>query len=111
MIKKHFLGSYSQDLPGHQILCMAGMHGNEHAGITAAQRVLKSLEVLQTPYYGSISFLPGTWLPWKNSNVISISTSTGSGLLPRGKLSRKISPLQKAKKSSFENCSMRSTLF
>jgi succinylglutamate desuccinylase len=42
---KRTLGIYDEGNPGPLIFAIAGMHGNEHAGIDASQLLLKMLEV------------------------------------------------------------------
>ncbi len=42
---KRILGSYSHGLPGPLLICVAGMHGNEWAGVKALDLVMKMLEV------------------------------------------------------------------
>ncbi len=42
---KRVLGTYTQDLPGPLLLCVAGMHGNEWAGVKALDLITKMLEV------------------------------------------------------------------
>ncbi|MDH3648403.1 MAG: succinylglutamate desuccinylase/aspartoacylase family protein [Saprospiraceae bacterium] len=42
---KRNLGSYTQSKPGPLLICLAGLHGNEWAGVNALDLLLKMLEV------------------------------------------------------------------
>lgn len=42
---KRVLGSYTQNKPGPLLICLAGIHGNEWAGVQALDLLLKMLEV------------------------------------------------------------------
>lgn len=53
------LGRYSQTAPGPLVLCIGGMHGNEPAGIFAAQRVLHRLHTSQPTFRGEFVALSG----------------------------------------------------
>jgi len=39
------LGTWDQGLPGPTLLVLAGIHGNEPAGVLAVQRVLEATQV------------------------------------------------------------------
>ncbi len=56
---KRVIGRYSGDRPGPTIVCVAGLHGNEPAGVVALQRVFERLESLRPPFRGEIVGLTG----------------------------------------------------
>ncbi len=65
-VKKRFsqkpsriVGSYSQGLTGPRIFVVAGIHGNEPAGIVALQRLFSQLEASRLPFYGQLVGLRG----------------------------------------------------
>ncbi|RMG68419.1 MAG: hypothetical protein D6715_02315 [Calditrichaeota bacterium] len=53
------VGSYSQGLAGPRIFVVAGIHGNEPAGVVALQRLFAQLESNRAPFYGQIIGLRG----------------------------------------------------
>ena len=61
---KRVLGSYSEGRPGPTLICIAGLHGNEWAGVHATDLLVKMLEVepITNPefiFHGRIIFLLG----------------------------------------------------
>jgi succinylglutamate desuccinylase len=61
---RRIIGSYTQGLPGPLMICTAGLHGNEWAGIKALDLLLKMLEVepITNPdfnFYGKIVAISG----------------------------------------------------
>jgi succinylglutamate desuccinylase len=53
------LGTWDCGRPGPTLLVMAGIHGNEPAGVVAAQRVLGRLQELEVPIRGRVVALAG----------------------------------------------------
>lgn len=53
------LGAWDQGRPGPTVLVLAGIHGNEPAGVLAVQRVLGRLQELETPMRGRLVALAG----------------------------------------------------
>jgi len=53
------LGNWDVGRPGPTLLVLAGMHGNEPAGVVAAQRVLARLQELELPLAGRLVVLVG----------------------------------------------------
>jgi hypothetical protein len=53
------LGSYGGYADGPLVICIGGMHGNEPAGVFAAQRVLQTLQSAQMPFRGEFVALTG----------------------------------------------------
>ena len=53
------IGSYGGPAPGPLIICIGGMHGNEPAGVVAAQRVLRELGSYNPPFKGQLVALAG----------------------------------------------------
>ena len=61
---RRIIGSYTQGLPGPLMICTAGLHGNEWAGVKALDLLLKMLEVepITNPeftFYGKIVAISG----------------------------------------------------
>jgi succinylglutamate desuccinylase len=53
------LGTYERQTAGPLLICIGGMHGNEPAGVIAAQRVLQTLHTQQPPFRGEFVALAG----------------------------------------------------
>lgn len=53
------LGRHDQGVPGPTLLVLAGVHGNEPAGVAAAQRVLAELARRAAPFRGRMVALAG----------------------------------------------------
>ena len=53
------LGTYDGQNAGPLLICIGGMHGNEPAGVIAAQRVLQRLHTQQPPFRGEFVALAG----------------------------------------------------
>jgi predicted deacylase len=53
------LGTYERQTAGPSLICIGGMHGNEPAGVIAAQRVLQTLHTQQPPFRGEFVALAG----------------------------------------------------
>jgi predicted deacylase len=53
------LGRYGGSSPGPLVICIGGMHGNEPAGVFAAQRVLDELRERDPPFRGRLVALAG----------------------------------------------------
>ena len=53
------IGKYSNQKPGPTILCVAGIHGNEPAGVIAAERVQSNLDKIQVSMNGEFIALRG----------------------------------------------------
>lgn len=53
------LGTWDHGRPGPTVLVMAGVHGNEPAGITAVQRVLQHLQEHELPIAGRLCAFAG----------------------------------------------------
>lgn len=56
---KRIIGEYTQKINGPLLICTAGVHGNEIAGIKALERVFKKLEEKQIAIKGSFIGLIG----------------------------------------------------
>lgn len=59
MQEKHILGRYSQDKKGPLFICLAGIHGNEHAGLHAFQEVLAYLQNNTPNFLGELIGIGG----------------------------------------------------
>lgn len=57
--EKHLIGSIVGSQPGPTLLITGGIHGNEPAGVLAAERVLPLLKELRAAIHGEIVFLRG----------------------------------------------------
>jgi predicted deacylase len=53
------LGCYGEQAASPLVICIGGMHGNEPAGVFAAQRVLAELNAHKPPFRGSLLALVG----------------------------------------------------
>jgi predicted deacylase len=53
------LGRYGERTASPLVICIGGMHGNEPAGVFAAQRVLAELNTHKPPFRGSLIALAG----------------------------------------------------
>jgi succinylglutamate desuccinylase len=53
------LGTYSGPEAGPLLICIGGIHGNEPAGVLAAQRVLEQLHTQRPPFRGEFVALAG----------------------------------------------------
>ena len=53
------LGQYGSGTTGPLLIVIAGIHGNEHAGIVAVERVLSTLAREQTPIRGRVVAIVG----------------------------------------------------
>jgi predicted deacylase len=53
------VGGYGGRAPGPLVICLAGMHGNEPAGVFAVQRVLRGLRSIQPAFRGELLALSG----------------------------------------------------
>jgi hypothetical protein len=53
------LGRYGEPAAAPLVICIGGMHGNEPAGVFAAQRVLSELHAYNPPFRGSLIALAG----------------------------------------------------
>lgn len=53
------LGTWDQGLPGPTLLMLAGIHGNEPAGVSAVQRVFAALQERRLPIAGRLVALAG----------------------------------------------------
>jgi predicted deacylase len=53
------IGRYGGRTAGPLVICIGGMHGNEPAGVFAAQRVLRELEAIAPPFSGTLVALAG----------------------------------------------------
>jgi hypothetical protein len=53
------LGRYGERAAAPLVICIGGMHGNEPAGVFAAQRVLAELKTRKPPFRGSLIALAG----------------------------------------------------
>ena len=53
------LGRYGGQAEGPLVVCIGGMHGNEPAGVFAAQRVLAELNAHDPPFRGSLIAMAG----------------------------------------------------
>lgn len=53
------LGTYGGHTDGPLVICLGGIHGNEPAGVIAAQRVLEWLHTHQPPFRGELLALAG----------------------------------------------------
>jgi len=67
MLDKHLLGEYSQGKKGPLFVCLAGVHGNEHAGIHAFKRVLAHLKKTNPNFLGELVGIAGN-LPAINTH-------------------------------------------
>lgn len=56
---KREIGRVVGDLPGPTLIVIAGIHGNEHAGVTAARRILTTVERRQGTVRGELVALLG----------------------------------------------------
>ncbi len=64
MTVQRIIGTYTENRPGPLLICVAGLHGNEWAGVEALSLLIKMLEVepITNPdfrFYGSLVFLSG----------------------------------------------------
>jgi succinylglutamate desuccinylase len=59
MTAERILGRHRGDEPGATLLCVAGIHGNEPAGVLALQRVLEQLRRLRPAFAGELVGLTG----------------------------------------------------
>lgn len=57
--RKHLIGSVTGSQPGPTLLIVGGIHGNEPAGVLAAERVLPRLVECRTAIRGEMVFLRG----------------------------------------------------
>ena len=57
--ERHVIGSIVGSQPGPTLLVIGGIHGNEPAGVLAAERVLPSLKELRAEIHGEIVFFRG----------------------------------------------------
>ena len=57
--ERHLIGSIVGSQPGPTLLITGGIHGNEPAGVLAAERVLPRLRELRASIHGEIVFLRG----------------------------------------------------
>lgn len=53
------IGTYGKAATGPRFICVAGIHGNEPAGVIALQRVFRTLQAQQTPVNGQFIGLIG----------------------------------------------------
>lgn len=51
---QRLVGDYDQGCPGPTLICLGGVHGNEPAGILAAERVIQKLRDRQVPIKGRV---------------------------------------------------------
>ncbi len=75
------LGSHDHGIPGPTLLVLAGIHGNEPAGVVAAQRVLARLQEAEVPVRGRIVALGGN-LPALQSGVRFVARDLNRHWLP-----------------------------
>jgi len=58
-IKKRIIGSYGDLNSDRLLVVLAGVHGNEHAGVKACERIFQTIESSQLPLYGGFIALKG----------------------------------------------------
>ena len=56
---EHLIGSVRGSLPGPTLLILGGMHGNEPAGVLAADRVLLRIQERRADLRGEVVLLRG----------------------------------------------------
>lgn len=52
--EKRIIGSVEGELPGPTVVVLAGMHGNESAGVDAISNVIRTLQDIETPIKGEL---------------------------------------------------------
>jgi succinylglutamate desuccinylase len=57
--EKHLIGTFAGQLGGPSLICAAGIHGNEPAGVEALKRVLETLQAHSQTFSGKMVALLG----------------------------------------------------
>ena len=68
LLEDRIVGEYSRHNSGPLVMCLAGVHGNEPAGITALRRVFEILNELAPPFIGTFIGLAGNLSALKNKS-------------------------------------------